>query len=81
MTRKCFAVSNLKVSPRQVIAAAQPRRGRLLLMPHACPHAAAPVTDTSKVLLRGEVLPPEKSGDAQQRPRSKSTVETKIITS
>ena len=32
-----------------------PRVGRLLLMPHACPHAAAPVVDAPKLLLRGEL--------------------------
>ena len=40
---------------RATLARAQPRRGRLLLMPHACPHAAAPVEDVPKRLVRGEV--------------------------
>merc|ERR1712048_208453 len=42
--------------PRKAVAAIEPRRGRLLLMPHACPHSAAPVIDAPKVLIRGEVL-------------------------
>jgi len=47
------------VSPgeRGTVAVAKPRRGRLSLMPHACPHAAFPVIDAPKVLLRGEVGP------------------------
>ena len=43
---------------RQTLAASQPRRGRLLLMPHACPHSAAPVVSAPKLLIRGEVLLP-----------------------
>eukprot|EP00445_Apocalathium_hangoei_P009713 CAMPEP_0203888942 /NCGR_PEP_ID=MMETSP0359-20131031/32545_1 /ASSEMBLY_ACC=CAM_ASM_000338 /TAXON_ID=268821 /ORGANISM="Scrippsiella Hangoei, Strain SHTV-5" /LENGTH=414 /DNA_ID=CAMNT_0050810251 /DNA_START=6 /DNA_END=1246 /DNA_ORIENTATION=+ len=43
---------------REVLARIQPRRGRLLLLPHICPHSASPVLDVPKVLLRGEVLPP-----------------------
>jgi len=44
---------------RETLARVAPRRGRLLLMPHACPHAAAPTVDVPKVLVRGELLPPE----------------------
>ncbi|CAE7316881.1 ANK1, partial [Symbiodinium pilosum] len=43
---------------RAEVAAVSPMRGRLLLMPHACPHLAAPVVEVPKVLVRGEVLPP-----------------------
>ncbi|CAE7294476.1 RE1 [Symbiodinium natans] len=43
---------------RTEVAAVSPARGRLLLMPHACPHLAAPVVEVPKVLVRGEVLPP-----------------------
>jgi hypothetical protein len=39
-----------------ILATVQPRLGRLLLFPHACPHAGAEVTDPPKLLLRGEVI-------------------------
>ena len=38
-----------------VIDSVAPRRGRLLLFPHACPHAGAAVT-APKILIRGECL-------------------------
>lgn len=43
---------------REVLARVQPRRGRLLLMPHACPHAASATVDVPKSFIRGEILPP-----------------------
>jgi len=46
---------------RGTMAAVSPRRGRLLLMPHACPHSAAATVSVPKVLLRGDVLPPQTS--------------------
>lgn len=41
---------------RAALAAVRPRRGRLLLMPHACPHLAAPVVEAPKILIRGELI-------------------------
>ena len=42
---------------RATLARVAPRRGRLLVMPHACPHAAAPTEGSDpKVVLRGELL-------------------------
>ena len=38
----------------QVLSAISPRRGRLLLFPHACPHQGNKVISTPKLLLRGE---------------------------
>jgi hypothetical protein len=38
-----------------IVHAIQPRRGRILLFPHATPHAGAPVVSTPKVCLRAEV--------------------------
>lgn len=38
-----------------VIRTVQPKRGRLLVFPHLCPHAGAPVESVPKILLRGEV--------------------------
>ena len=38
------------------LASVAPRRGRLLLFPHACPHDGAEVTAPPKLLLRGEML-------------------------
>ena len=42
--------------PRKTLERIAPLCWRLLLMPHACPHAAAPVVDAPKLLLRGEVM-------------------------
>ena len=39
-----------------LLAAVAPRRGRLLLFPHACPHEGRPVVDVPKVFLRGELF-------------------------
>ncbi len=43
-------------SSSNVLAAVAPVRGRLLVFPHACPHAGLAVVDAPKVLLRGEML-------------------------
>ena len=37
------------------LAVVQPRRGRLLLFPHVCPHEGRAVVDVPKLLLRGEL--------------------------
>jgi hypothetical protein len=38
------------------LAKVQPRRGRLLLFPHLCPHEGLPIRELyPKVLVRGEV--------------------------
>lgn len=37
------------------LAVVEPRRGRLLLFPHSCPHEGREVVDVPKILLRGEV--------------------------
>ncbi|KAL3899089.1 MAG: hypothetical protein SGPRY_012705 [Prymnesium sp.] len=44
--------------PSAVLASVTPRRGRLLLFPHACPHLARQVVahGLPKLLLRGEML-------------------------
>ena len=42
----------------QVLAAVSPKRGRLLLFPHACPHEGNRVVNVPKTLLRGEVTIP-----------------------
>jgi hypothetical protein len=39
-----------------VLASVSPKRGRLLLFPHACPHEGNEVHDVPKILLRGEVM-------------------------
>ena len=36
------------------LAAVRPRRGRMLIFPHNCPHKAEPVVEVPKVVLRGE---------------------------
>ena len=40
----------------EVLASVSPRRGRLLVFPHVCPHEGRPVTDVPKVFLRGECV-------------------------
>ena len=40
----------------EVLAAVSPVRGRLLIFPHACPHAGLPVNSVPKLFLRGELL-------------------------
>lgn len=44
------------LAKHEVIAQVKPRRGRLLLFPHACPHEGKEVVSVPKLLLRGEVL-------------------------
>ena len=58
---------------RQTVARSAPRRGRLLVMPHACPHSAAPVVSAPKLLIRGEVLLFEEAGMKRIEPASKRT--------
>ena len=41
-----------------MLARSAPRRGKLMIMPHACPHSAAPVVSAPKLLIRGEMLLP-----------------------
>lgn len=48
---------------RSVLARVRPRRGRLLVTPHACPHLAA-ATTSPKLVLRGELLLHRESGAA-----------------
>ncbi len=38
-----------------VIAKVKPKRGRLFVFPHLCPHEGCVVVDTPKLLLRGEL--------------------------
>ena len=40
----------------QVLAVAQPKRGRVIMFPHSCPHSGLEVSVVPKVLLRGEVI-------------------------
>lgn len=42
-------------SSAPALAAVVPRRGRLLVFPHLCPHLARPVIEVPKLLLRGEM--------------------------
>ena len=39
-----------------IMASVSPRRGRLLVFPHNCPHAGLPVTCVPKLFLRGELI-------------------------
>lgn len=41
---------------QRTLGAALPRRGRLVVFPHECPHAGMPVLDVPKKFLRGELL-------------------------
>ena len=49
-TRKQTAKDN-----PNVLASVSPKRGRLLLFPHVCPHAGLEVVDAPKLFLRGEL--------------------------
>eukprot|EP01045_Picozoa_sp_COSAG04_P001111 COSAG04_NODE_34_length_34523_cov_40.302446_25_plen_701_part_00 len=46
-----------------VLGVAAPKRGRLIVFPHECPHAGLPCVDVPKHFLRGELLWEE--GDCQ----------------
>ena len=41
-----------------VLARVQPKRARLLVFPHACPHEGEAVVDVPKLLIRGEIYLP-----------------------
>lgn len=56
---------------RHVLARSAPRRGKLLIMPHACPHSAAPVVSAPKLLIRGEMLLPTAPPSREDVPKSK----------
>jgi hypothetical protein len=49
---------DLKADSDDVIAAVAPKRGRVLIFPHACPHDGATVVEVPKLLLRGEIVLP-----------------------
>ncbi|CAK0793419.1 unnamed protein product [Prorocentrum cordatum] len=51
-------------APDAVLAEVRPRRGRLLLFPHRCPHLARPTVEVPKLLLRGEMFGPRPAGPA-----------------
>jgi hypothetical protein len=44
--------------PDNVFARVAPKRGRLLLFPHNCPHEGEEVVDAPKILIRGEAILP-----------------------
>jgi hypothetical protein len=48
-------------SSSEALARVSPKRGRLLLFKHACPHSGESVVDVPKLLIRGEVLLRESS--------------------
>jgi Rps23 Pro-64 3,4-dihydroxylase Tpa1-like proline 4-hydroxylase len=39
-----------------LMASVKPKRGRLLVFPHSCPHASSAVLQPPKILIRGEFL-------------------------
>jgi ankyrin repeat protein len=41
----------------EVLIAVKPKRGRLLVFPHKCPHEGRKTIDYPKILLRGELFP------------------------
>ena len=55
---KTVLLERISPQPCSVLAAVTPKRGRLLLFPHACPHRADEVVAEGlpKLLLRGEVV-------------------------
>eukprot|EP00927_Polykrikos_kofoidii_P016900 TRINITY_DN17672_c0_g1_i1.p1 TRINITY_DN17672_c0_g1~~TRINITY_DN17672_c0_g1_i1.p1 ORF type:complete len:1232 (+),score=222.28 TRINITY_DN17672_c0_g1_i1:214-3909(+) len=44
------------INDEEPLAEVHPRRGRLLLFPHQCPHLARPTVQVPKLLLRGEAF-------------------------
>jgi hypothetical protein len=50
-----FRIPAHMLEGRKVISAVQPRRGRLLVFQHLCPHLGNVVRDPPKLLLRGEL--------------------------
>ena len=42
-----------------------------MIMPHACPHSAAPVVSAPKLLIRGEMLLPTAPPLREDVPKSK----------
>ena len=55
---KTVLLERVQPQPCRVLAAVTPKRGRLLLFPHACPHRADEVVEEGlpKLLLRGEII-------------------------
>mmetsp|Transcript_85063 Transcript_85063/g.273824 ORF Transcript_85063/g.273824 Transcript_85063/m.273824 type:complete len:134 (-) Transcript_85063:188-589(-) len=49
-------VARVGDDPSVVSAVCAPRRGRVFLFPHVCPHSGAPVPKLPKLVLRGDVL-------------------------
>ncbi|CAJ1934306.1 unnamed protein product [Cylindrotheca closterium] len=45
----------------KIMARVSPRRGRLLVFPHVCPHEGNEVDQVPKIILRGEVMLPDSS--------------------
>jgi Ankyrin repeat len=52
-------LGSLNESDRTVLARVRPRRARLFLFPHECPHEGEAVVDVPKLLLRGEARLPK----------------------
>jgi len=48
--------SAVAAGDNNVLAVVTPRRGRLLVFPHVCPHEGEKVIDVPKILLRGEMI-------------------------
>jgi hypothetical protein len=68
---KLAAAGGVAPGERHVLARSAPRRGKLLIMPHACPHSAAPVVSAPKLLIRGEMLLPTAPPLREDVPKSK----------
>ena len=68
---KLVGAGGVAAGERQTLARSAPRRGRLLLMPHACPHSAAPVISAPKLLIRGEMLLPVAAKEAEPKKTTK----------
>ncbi|RHY25865.1 hypothetical protein DYB32_008036 [Aphanomyces invadans] len=48
-------LTSIHAKDHNILAAVKPRRGRLLIFPHLCPHEGAVVEHVPKLLLRGEM--------------------------
>jgi hypothetical protein len=55
-SQQSASVSGDAYEAKEILASVKPKRGRLFVFPHLCPHEGAVVIDVPKLLLRGEMI-------------------------
>ena len=53
---RCVCPKKGDLAGGNVLARVEPKRGRLLIFPHVCPHEGEKVIHVPKLLLRGEMV-------------------------